>query len=64
VTLAQESLHRVDDSVRDLWLGRVDGLDMNDVRAAVAAVPEGWMSEGARTFAVDFIASNRRRLLR
>ena len=64
VTLARQSLQRVDVSVRDLWLGRVDGLDEKDVQAAVAAVPEGWMSEGARTFVVDFIATNRRRLLR
>ncbi len=62
--LAWQALERVDGSVRDLWLARVEQLDLEAVREAAAGVPGGWMSEGARTFVVDFIAANRRRLTR
>jgi hypothetical protein len=38
------------------------GLDEESVRVAVAEVPSDWMSESARTFAVDFVQANKRRL--
>ncbi len=63
VSLAREALGRADKAAADTWLERVDDVDIAQVESAVAQIPESWMSEGARTFVVDFIATNRRRLL-
>lgn len=60
--LAHQALGRVDDSVRALWLDRVSALDAGMIRDAISAVPGGWMSDGARTFVDNFIATNQRRL--
>lgn len=63
VSLAREALSRADKAASVTWLDRIDALDLAQVEFAVAQIPESWMSEGARTFVVDFIATNRRRLL-
>ena len=62
VALARQALERVDGPVRERWLARVEDLNLDAVRDVTAGIPGGWMSEGARTFVVDFIAANRRRL--
>jgi hypothetical protein len=62
VALARQALERVDGPVRERWLARVEGLNLDAVRDVTAGIPGGWMSEGARTFVVDFIAANRGRL--
>lgn len=62
--LAWVGLDTVSASVRDLWLGRVRLLDPAAVTSIVSAVPAGWMSEVRRTFVVELLIENRRRLLR
>lgn len=64
VDLARAALAKVPGKTADLWLSRVDALSMDDVRGTVAAVPDGWMSEEARTFVVRLVAANRGRLTR
>ncbi|MEI6363728.1 MAG: HipA domain-containing protein [Actinomycetes bacterium] len=62
VDLAFVALDRASQGVRDLWLARMAGLDEESVHVAVAEVPSDWMSESARTFVVDFVQANKRRL--
>ena len=63
VGLAREALSRADQAVSAVWLERLSALDLVDVTSAVEQIPASSMSEGTRTFVVDFIATNQRRLL-
>jgi hypothetical protein len=63
VDLALQALGLVAVSVRAMWLSRVRNLDLTTIDAAVAQVPEEWMSDGARTLAAALVRENRRRLL-
>ncbi len=63
VDLARHGLSMVRDATATRILEPVVQLDIQQVRTAVESVPNGWMSAGARTFVVELIAENRRRLL-
>ncbi|WP_052423500.1 hypothetical protein [Nonomuraea candida] len=58
---ARHALGLVSASVREYWLDRVAACEKAHFAALAARVPE--MSEAARTFAVELMDANRRRLL-
>lgn len=62
VELAHEVLGMVDRPVRDLWMKRFRGLDLGQLSVIIAGVPDDWMSVGARTFVMEFVTANHRRL--
>ncbi len=63
VDLAQSALAMLVPDIRAKWLGAVAEVDTEEVRQVAASVPAGWMSEDARTFVVELVTENRRRLL-
>lgn len=63
VELAQTALSMATPAAAQRWRTSVSGVDTGDVRRIVEAIPAGWMSQGARTFVVEFVNENRRRLL-
>ncbi len=60
-TLALEALRRASIQGRDYWLGRVQELEIVDLRGTIEKVPR--MSEIERTFVFEVIVANKRRLL-
>ncbi len=63
VDLALSALGAVRPEVRDLWITRVQELDLATIETVVRSLPTEWMSEGARTFVMELLRENRRRLL-
>ena len=63
VDLAALAFDRLSATAANLWISRIDDLDLDALQSHVDAVPELWMSEGARTFVLQLVAENRRRLL-
>jgi hypothetical protein len=61
VDLAKRGMDMVDADVRGYWIDQVRNCGKDRVEALAAVVPE--MSPGARTFAVELVVANRRRLL-
>ncbi len=61
--VAREGLLQVSPTVCDLWLGRVEVLGRASLDEIVQRVPTGWMSDPSRTFVVELVLENRRRLL-
>lgn len=63
VDLAREALAVTDRQVADYWLGQLESVDADAVAATVSAVTQEVMSEVTRTFVLQLLDSNRRRLL-
>lgn len=61
--VAQMGMATVSAQVADLWLGRVESLALPVLERLVMRVPRGWMSDPSRTFVVELVWENRRRLL-
>jgi len=63
VALARSALEMVSPDVGSRWLDGVDGVHNDNVQRVVDSVPATWMSDDARTFVVQLVSENRRRLL-
>lgn len=63
VELAGQALVMVGDTVASHWREAVAGVDTGGLEQVIANVPEDWMSEVMRTFVLDLVTENRRRLL-
>lgn len=63
VDLASQALGKVGDTVAAHWREAVARVDTGDLNRIIASVPEDWMSEVMRTFVLELVIENRRRLL-
>ncbi|MGB7964118.1 MAG: HipA domain-containing protein, partial [Propionicimonas sp.] len=63
VDLAGEALGMVGAKVAAHWREAVARVDTGDLKEIIASVPEDWMSGVMRTFVLELVIENRRRLL-
>jgi len=63
VELADQALVMVGDTVASHWREAVAGVDTGGLEQILADVPGDWMSEVMRTFVLELVMENRRRLL-
>ena len=63
VELAGQALVMVGDTVASHWREAVAGVDTGDLEQIIADIPDDWMSEVMRTFVLELVLENRRRLL-
>jgi hypothetical protein len=63
VDLASQALEMVGDKVSAHWREAAAGVDAGDMERVIGGVPEEWMSEVMRTFVLELVMENRRRLL-
>jgi hypothetical protein len=63
VDLASQALEMVGDTVSAHWREAVAGVDTGDLERIIASVPAEWMSGVMRTFVLELVLENRRRLL-
>jgi hypothetical protein len=63
VRLAHNALERIPAEVARFWLERLESVTLEQMQAVVGRVPGDLMSQVDRTFAVEVMVSNRRRIL-
>lgn len=63
VDLAHDALARISPTGASCWLDRLEAVTLDDMQEVVDRVPDDLMSQVDRTFAVQVMAVNRRRIL-
>jgi hypothetical protein len=63
VGLAHRAVEMTSPPARDHWRAAVEQLDVGALRDTWAQIPAGFLSAGRRTFMLDLLSTNRRRLL-
>lgn len=61
--IAREALGLVTEAVSEYWIQRVTGIEALQIERIVESLPAGWMSRRRRTFVIELVSENRRRLL-